>query len=77
MYPALFGHLLPGHHSEFERLSGEREGYPYALRAPLAPTLYPQSVTTIRLESSGPQGGPGEVLGALRLIGIGGAADAI
>jgi hypothetical protein len=77
LFPDLFGRLLPGHLSEFERSSRVREASPYALRAPLAATLYPQSVTTIRLESSGPQGGPGEVLGALSLIGIGGAADAI
>jgi hypothetical protein len=31
----------------------------------------------IEVEPSGPHGGPGEVLGALRLIGIGGATDAI
>ena len=77
MFPDLFGQLLPAHLSEFESSSREREASPYALRAPLAPTLYQQSVTTIRLESSGSRGGPGEVLGALRLIGIGGAADAI
>jgi hypothetical protein len=30
-----------------------------------------------RVDPSGPQGGPGEVLGTLRLIGTGAAADAI
>jgi hypothetical protein len=43
----------------------------------LDPTLYPQSVTRIGVEPSGPHGGHGEVLGALRLIGTRGAADAI
>jgi hypothetical protein len=42
---------------------------------PLAPTLLPQSVTTIGAEPNGPQGDSGEVVGVVRLIGIGGAAD--
>jgi hypothetical protein len=42
---------------------------------PLAPTLLPQGVTTLGEEPSGPQGGSGEILRVVRLIGIGGAAD--
>ncbi len=43
----------------------------------LAPTKQRQGITRIGVEPSGLQRGPGEVLGVLRLIGIGRTADAI
>ena len=52
------------------------EASPMPNERPLAPTLLPQSVTTIGAEPNGPQGDSGEVVGVVRLIGIGGAADA-
>ena len=43
----------------------------------VAPTLCPQGLTKIGVEPSRPQGGHGEVLRVLRLVGTRGPADAI
>jgi hypothetical protein len=75
-FPNLLGQFFPGHLSEFEKSSREIEASPTPNERPLAPTLYPWGVIRIDVEPNGPQGGPGEVLGTLRLIGIGVAADA-
>jgi hypothetical protein len=72
----LFGQFFPGHLPYFEKSSREIEASPTPNEHLLAPTLYPQSVTTIGVEPSGSHGGHSEVMGAIRLIGIGVAADA-
>jgi hypothetical protein len=59
------------------RSSREIDGSPTPNERPLASTLLPRGVTTIGVELTGPQGGLGKVLGAIRLIRIRGAADVI
>jgi hypothetical protein len=77
LFPDLFGQFFPGHLPEFEKSSREIEPSPVSYERPLAPTLCSQGPTTMGVEPSGPQGGPGEVLRVLRLVGTRGAANAI
>jgi hypothetical protein len=69
--------IFPGHLPVFEQSSREIEASPTPNERRLVPTLYPQGIPRIGVEPSGQQGGPGKILGVLRLIGTRGAADAI
>jgi hypothetical protein len=70
-FPDLVGQFFPGNLPVLQRLSREIEASVHAQRAPVSAHGVAAGVTRIRVERSEQWGGQGEVLGALRLIGIG------